>query len=698
MGSISASMTGENDARAVGAVTASLPEPEAPHSTRERGLRIQITATLIGATLLVCSLVAHLLWKTSFHSAAPAATAVLLLGLPLAAAAIKDLLRGEAGMNALVALAVIAAAATGNYQESGAIALFMIVSGLIEKRTAIGAAASIESLIKLTPTKASRLRLSPGSHSPTEAGDSEDLIDAKELRPGDIVRVRPGDNIPADGRVLTGTSTVNQASITGESLPVDKVVGDEAFGGTINLTGVLDIEVTKAGADTLLGRVKELILQAEQTRSPIMRLVDQYAAWYVPTVLMLVCVVLFFALRSDPDTAFSRAIAMLVVACPSALILATPTAMVAALSAAARLGVLVKSVVTLEAARNLTAVVFDKTGTLTTGILSVSRLAPVDGVEPAELLSLAATAEQDSRHPVAKAVTDMARRANLPLARPQSFEEVAGRGVKAVSDGHTLLVGRSSWLLHDESVLSTAEAQLVTDIQSSPEADGLSVLFVVSDGKLVGWIGLEDNARPEAAEAVDRLRAQGIDRLVILTGDRASVAKRVASQMHFKEFKAEVLPHEKLEMVDELKARGHRVAVIGDGVNDAPALAAGDISIAMGAAGSDVAIHSASIALLNSNLNRIPFLVDLSRRTISVIRQNMIVGGLFIIGFLFLAGAGYVSPVAAAALHIVSGLVVVFNSARLVRCGEELEQTEAEKKGLRSNPHHAVETTKPLGS
>jgi Cd2+/Zn2+-exporting ATPase len=639
-------------------------------------LRFQIAATLVGATLLVCSLIAQFLWTKEFFTALPAAVAVVLLGAPLVAAAVKDLLRGEAGMNALVALAVVGAAATGKYQEAAAIALFMIVSSLIEKRTAIGAQASIESLIKLSPTKAHRVVAAPTIDA---SGEVEEQVEAQELRPGDIVRVRPGDNIPADGRVIRGLSTVNQASITGESLPVDKVGNDEVFGGTINLTGVLDIEVTKAGGDTLLGRVKDLILQAEQSRTPIMRLVDQYAVWYTPTVLMLVGVVLFFALRSDPDTAFSRAIAMLVVACPSALILATPTAMVAGLSAAARLGVLVKSVVTLEAARNLTAIVFDKTGTLTTGILSVSRLAPVEGVEPSELLRFAATAEQDSRHPVARAVTEMARRANLRLVRPDAFEEIAGRGVIATIDGSRIMVGRAAWLTGGDAGLSAAEVAAVEGIQGSDEADGMSVLYVVKDGRLAGWIGLEDNARPEAAEAVDRLKNLGLKRLVILTGDRRSVARRIADQMHFTEFKAEVLPHEKLEMVDELKARGHRVAVIGDGVNDAPALAAGDISIAMGAAGSDVAIHSASIALMNSNLNRIPFLIELSRRTINVIRQNMLIGAAFIAVFLGLAGAGYVSPVTAALLHIASGLVVIFNSARLIRCGEDLEQAEADR-------------------
>jgi Cd2+/Zn2+-exporting ATPase len=642
----------------------------------DRMLQAQIAATLVGGALLVCSLIAGWLWRQPFFAALPAFLAVVLLGAPLVAAALRDLAQGKAGMNALVALAVIGAMASGQYQESAAIAFFMIVSSLIEKRTAIGAEASIESLIRLAPTKASRLT------SAAMNGEHEELVEATALRPGDVVRVRPGDTIPADGRVIKGASTVNQASVTGESVPAEKALGDEVFGSTINLTGVLDVEVTKAGADTLLGRVKDLILQAERTRTPIMRLIDQYAAWYTPTVLMIVGVVLFFALKNQPDTAFNRAIAMLVIACPSALILATPTAMVAGLSAAARLGVLIKSVATLEAARSLTAIVFDKTGTLTTGVLTVTRLAPAEGVEATDLLRAAAAAEQNSRHPVARAVVEMARRAHLRLPSPDQFEEVAGRGViarfaDATATGAVVMVGRASWLAAAAPHPHSIDAAALEAVQQSSETEGMSVLHVVRDGRVIGWIGLEDNARPEAAGAVDRLRTMGLSRLVLLTGDRASVAKRVAAQMHFAEFKAEVLPHEKLEMVDALKAAGHRVAVIGDGVNDAPALAAGDVSIAMGAAGSDVAIHSASIALLNSNLTRIPFLIDLSRRTISVIRQNMVIGGLFIVVFMALAGAGYVSPVLAALLHVVSGLAVVFNSARLVRCGEEIEQAEA---------------------
>ena len=647
------------------------PPPAGAPTRLDLGLRLQVVATLVGGTLLVCAVAAGWLWRQPFFAAVPALAAVLLLGAPLVAVAAADLFRGRAGMHALVALAVIGATSSGQYLEAAAVAFFMTVSSLIERRTAAGAEASIESLIRLAPTKASRVVAAGGEQA-------EETIEATALRPGHVVRVRPGETIPADGRVIRGASTVNQASVTGESIPAEKAGGDDVFGGTINLTGVIDVEVTKAGADTLLGRVKDLILEAERTRTPIMRLVDQYAAWYTPTILMIVGVVLFFALKNQPDTAFNRAIAMLVIACPSALILATPTAMVAGLSAAARLGVLIKSVATLEAARGISAIVFDKTGTVTTGVLAVTRLAPAAGVEAAALLAAAAAAEQGSRHPVARAVVDMARKARVPLEPPDAVEEVAGRGVVARwNDGRVVAVGRASWLAEAAALGPAADQAGLEAVQSSSEAEGLSVLHVVRDGAWLGWIGLEDNARPEAADAVDRLRGMGIGRLVLLTGDRTSVARRVAGQMHFEEFKAEVLPHEKLEMVDALKRAGHRVAVIGDGVNDAPALAAGDVSIAMGAAGSDVAIHSASIALLNSNLSRIPFLVELSRRTIAVIRQNMAVGGLFIVVFMALAGAGLVSPVLAAALHVVSGLLVVFNSARLVRCGEELEQAEA---------------------
>lgn len=632
-------------------------------------LTIQIWATLLGGVLLICSFIAQLIYHDEFYAASLGFFAAVLLGTPLVWVAIKDLWEGHAHFNELVALAVLAAFANQQYQEAGAIAFFMILSVLIESRTAMGAQASIESLIRITPTRAHLLR-----------DGSETEVEARTLAPGDIVRVRPGDNIPADGVIERGESTVNQANITGESLPADKALGDEVFGGTINLTGVMDVKVTKAGHDTTLGRVKDLIIQAERTRIPIARMIDRYAGWYTPTVLMITAIVLFLSFKSgvDPSDAWNRAISMLVIACPCALILATPTAMVAGISSAARLGVLVKSVVTLEAARNLTAMIFDKTGTLTTGELQVSRLTPAPGVEGADLLRSAAMAEQNSKHPVAKAVARVARKARLQLDEPNRFEEVSGRGVIASVGQSTIYVGRANWLTENSSAgLAEDAKEMIRTAQASPEAEGLSVLFVVRDGRLLGWIGLADNTRPEAAAAIDQLREQGLKRMIIVTGDRESVAKRVAAQMHT-EYRAEVLPHEKLEMVDALKEKGHRVAVVGDGVNDAPALAAGDISIAMGAAGSDVAIHSASIALMNNNLNRIPFLIRLSRLTSNVIRQNLAMGAGFILLFGTLAAIGELRPIIAAVLHVASGLVVIFNSARLVRAGEDIEHAEAE--------------------
>ncbi|MFQ5589590.1 MAG: heavy metal translocating P-type ATPase [Phycisphaerae bacterium] len=418
-------------------------------TTRASGLLI---ATLMGGMLVASSfvvdlpVVANLLFQydttsrlgvraASPYSQIMALIGAALLGAPLVWHALKCLVHGHAHMEELVALAVTAAIALGEYQEAGIIAFFMVISNLIETRTALGARAAIESLLRLTPDKAHRIL----------ADGSEEIVKASQLRAGDLIRVRPGDNIPADGSVVAGVSTVNQANITGESLPVDKGVDAEVFSGTTNLTGMLDLRVTKAGKDTVLGRVQELILDAEGTRIPLMRLIDRYAGWYTPTICMLAAVVWFFS--EDKDVGVHKAIAMLIIACPCALVLATPTAMVASLSCAARLGILIKSVVQLEYARSLTAVIFDKTGTLTTGELSVTQLKPAPGVDGAELLFAAASAEQMSKHPVAMALVDVAKRAKIELARPVDFEEALGRGVSAhIGTTRCLWAAATGWL------------------------------------------------------------------------------------------------------------------------------------------------------------------------------------------------------------------------------------------------------------
>jgi len=587
------------------------------------------------------------------YADAIALVGAILLGAPLVWHALKCLVCGHTHMEELVALAVVAAIALGEYQEAGIIAFFMVISNLIETRTALGARASIESLLRLTPEKAHRL----------QPDGSEEVIDARYISLGDAIRVRPGDNIPADGEVISGESTVNQANITGESLPVDKGVGAEVFSGTNNLNGVLDIRVTKAGRDTTLGHVQQLILDAEKTSIPLMRLIDRYAGWYTPTVCMLAAIVWFFS--ENKDVGVHKAITMLIIACPCALVLATPTAMVAALSCAARLGILIKNVVQLEFARTLTAIIFDKTGTLTTGELSVTQMKPAPGIEGADMLHAAASAEQMSKHPAALALVEVAKKAKIELTRPDTFNEEAGRGVTAEVGGDQIMVGRSNWLAGQGTDMS------IIDDPEYAEPEGVSMLYVTRNGNCLGWLGLEDRTRSEARAAIDELRELKIRNLSMVTGDKWSVARRVGAEMGCTEVQAEVLPEEKLKLVDDLRRRGHRVAVVGDGVNDAPMLAASDLGIAMGAAGSDVAINSASIALMNNDLSRLPFLLRLSRAAARVVWQNILFGVAFIVTTMTLAIWGPLTPIAAAVAHTGAALVVTFNSARLFRFGEE---------------------------
>jgi Zn2+/Cd2+-exporting ATPase len=614
-------------------------------------VEVQLRQTLVGLLFVINSfLVEWVLEHGSVVADMSALLGTLILGYPIVWTAIKDLRQGNLTTNELVSLAVIASFSSGHYQEAGVVAFFMLLGQIIETRTAEGARASIESLIKLTPTKARRVR-----------GKEEEEVAVKDLAIGDVIRVRPGDNVAADGVILTGQGSFNQANITGESLPVDKKSGDEVFAGTVNLTGVIEIRVTRAGRDTTLGRVRDLILAAEKTKLPIMRIVDQYMGFYTPLVLVISALV--WAFTKD----LSRVIAVFIVSCPCAFVLATPTAMVAALSAAARLGILIKNVGDIELAAKINAFIFDKTGTLTSGRLAVSRLAPLGDTAPAELLRVAATAEKYSNHPTAKALVQLAGEAGVPLAEPKDFAETAGRGIKAQVDGATIVIGRAQWL-KDNGV--SEDFQKSVDLN---ETEGWSLVFVARNGRCLGWIGLQDQTRAEAKESLADLRQTGVRRIAMVSGDRQAVALRVAQAIGCEEVMGDCLPQNKVDFVRQIRAKGYRVAVVGDGVNDAPALAAGDLGIAMGAAGSEVAIHSATIALMNNDLRRLPFLVRLSRQTRRVINQNFLFGMLFVIGGLVLAALKYINPIVAAMMHVGGSLLVVFNSFRLVRHGEELE-------------------------
>ena len=620
---------------------------------------VRLWQTLVGIVLVFNAFIVDGLFQQGATIASASAfLGAITLGYPIVLTAAKDIWRGVLSINELVAIAVLAAFASGEYKTAGVVAFFMLLGEIIETRTAEGARASIESLIKLTPTKARRI---------TPQGEEE--VASKDLAVGDVIRIRPGDNVAADGVILSGQGSFNQATITGESLPADKKPGDEVFAGTQNLTGVLEIKVSRAGEDTTLGRVRELILAAEKTKLPIMKIVDQYMGFYTPLVLVIAALVWVFTKN------LNNVISVIIFACPCAFILATPTAMVAALSAAARLGILIKNVADIELAAKINAFVFDKTGTLTTGELAVSRLAPLGEVKPAQLLLVAASAEKYSNHPTAKALAQLASEAGVPVSEPKDFAETAGRGIKAQVDGTAVLVGRAQWL-KDNGV----KDDFLKSVDLN-ETEGWSLIFVARDGKCIGWVGLQDQTRSDAREALKDLKESGVRRIAMVSGDRQAVATRVAQEIGCEEAKGECLPQNKVEFVRAVKAKGYQVAVVGDGVNDAPALAAGDIGIAMGAAGSEVAIHSATIALMNNDLRRLPFLVKLSRSTRSIINQNFLFGILFIIGGMAVSATaifGEVHPIFAAAMHTAGSLIVVFNSARLVRKGEELEHYHPE--------------------
>jgi Cd2+/Zn2+-exporting ATPase len=629
-----------------------------PDGKVTRSDMIRLGIALLGGILVLNSYLAKLFFAEAIDEVArdlSAFVGAFMLGLPIFWEAVKNLVKGEVRMNELVALALIAAFAQRDYRTAGAVAFFMLITITIEKRTAKGAEAAIEAVVRLTPRTARRIK----------DGKEEEIDALTDLHAGDVCRVRPGENFPADGVILTGNSTVNQASITGESLPADKNVGSEVFAGTQNLTGRVDFKVTRIGTDTTLGKVRNLIADAQQSKLPIMRLLDQYIGYYTPVILMIAGLAWFITERMD------RVIAVLVMAVPAALVIAYPSAVIAAVSAAARLGILIKDVSNIELVSRIKAIIFDKTGTLTEGKLEVARLQPVEGVELADLLQVAVSAEMHSNHPAAEAMRKLAEEAGVTALDTDNYEEVAGKGVKAEIDKKICQVGRETWL--QEQSIST---QALQETLAASESQGMSIVCVARDGKALGWIGLRDAIRSCSAEAVAQLKELGVTHCSMVTGDNQRVADVVAAQLDIEEVHAGCLPEEKETVVRKAKESGMVVAVVGDGVNDAPALAAGDIGIAMGAFGSDVAVQSASIALMNNDLRRIPFFIGLARKTKVLMHQNLAIGLGFIIVGVYFAILGDITPVGAALLHSASSLLVIFNSARLVRSGEVMHQKQ----------------------
>ncbi len=604
-----------------------------------RTINFRIFCFISGTFLLFNSFVVEMIFKSVELTQMLAMLGALLLGFTLVFQAVCDIVKCKSDLNELAAISFLAAFVSSEYATAGFIAFFMLISLLIEYRSQLGARKNIEKLLALVPKKACRI----------EDG-KECIVKCANLQFNDIVRVRPGDNIPADGIVTKGFSVVNEANITGESLPVEKSVGDQLYAGTINISGIMELKVTQTEKDSTLLKIKELILQAEKSENQTMKLINRYVSYYTPIILTIAAFVFFFTRD------INRAISILIIGCPCTILLSIPSVKVAALSAAASVGLIIKDIATLETAAKLNCFAFDKTGTLTTGEFKVAKICPQDNISEDELVMLAANVEFSSKHPLALAVVQEAKNRQLQIAECENFTQIAGYGVK----GDDILCG---------NLLFLKEHGIEVDIDSSHS--NYSALYVAKQQKYMGAIYLTDTIRDGAKELLEELRGLGAKDLVMLTGDRRATAQTIAQQLDCKFF-AEVLPEDKMNMVNELKANGNIVAVVGDGVNDAPALSAGDISIAMGAAGSDVAIHSASIVLLNNKLDRIGFFCRLARQSNRVMKQNLAFSILFIMVLLVLSAGGVITPILAVILHTVSALVVILNSSRLFRAGEEL--------------------------
>ena len=641
--------------------------PSAAEALASGGSQLErrLVVALSGGMLLLVSWLGRSLFDFAENvTQIPAAIGAIIVATPLFTGAVRELREGRPSGNALASLAVLAAMANNFFLQAGFLAFFLWLAELILSRTAWGAQRAIRELVELTP----------GEARAVGADGTERQMPLAQVRVGMTVRVRPGENLPADGVVTVGSSSINQASLTGESVPVEALPGTQVYAGTTNITGQIDINVTAVAGETTIGKVENLIREAEKSKTARQELIEKLSNYYVPVVLMVAGLVWFFTSKSADqvtrDAAAVRAITVLVVTTPGALLIAYPTAMVAAFAAAARLGIMVKQTSTLEAAGSVDTVVMDKTGTLTTGKFAVSRLVPAEGADGAALLQAAADAEQSSNHPLARSIMDTAARARIAPIAVSDYKEIPGRGVQASTPAGMVFAGRGMWIAE----LNAGAAAQVKSVEEKLE--GMSGVHVMLGDRYLGAVGLEDKLRRNAAETVAELRRLGVRRVVMFTGDRLSVAKRVGEAVGVDAIEAECLPEEKHEELKYLIRKGNRTLVVGDGINDGPMLASADVGVAMGLSGSDIATNSAGVALMNDDLRSIPFLLELARKAKGIVAMNIGASLLLALVGLALAATGridiWVTPFYQATAYV----FVIANSLRLVRFGEDFAAAE----------------------
>jgi len=605
------------------------------------GIKKEITLLAISGVALVVSIFDLL--PLPFDAAW---VAIVLCGIPIVLEALIGLITAfDIKADVLVSLALIAAVLIGEDFAAGEVAFIMQLGALLEDVTVARARAGIEKLVHLTPQTA-RLLLP----------DGENIVPAEQVRVGDRLRVLPGESIPVDGVITSGQTSINQAVMTGESLPVDKTVGDEVSSGTVNQYGAFEMRATKVGEDSSIQRMIRLVQSADAGKARIVGLADRWATWIV--VIALTAAALTWLITGE----IIRAVTILVVFCPCALVLATPTAIMAAIGNATRHGFLVREGDALERLAAVRRIAFDKTGTLTYGTPRVVAVAStLAGLDRAGLYALAAGAEQLSEHPLGKAVVAGYREENSgEIAPAESFEMLPGRGVSAVVDGRRVLAGNPQLLAdHGVAVSPDAERQRLLE-------EGATMIYVAADGVFAGYLALSDTLRAESAATIAALEAAGV-RPVLLTGDHESAAGAIAARLGIREVRAGCLPEDKLQAIEGWQRDGVHVCMIGDGVNDAPALKKADVGIAMGGVGSDIAVEAADIALVDDEVKELPHLMALSRRMMSTIRMNLTFSmGLNFLA-IFLAMAGTLNPVVGALVHNAGSVAVILNSALLLK-------------------------------
>jgi heavy metal translocating P-type ATPase len=607
------------------------------------GVKKDITLLVISGVALLASIF-HLL-PLPFD---PAWVAIVLCGVPIILEAVIGLVTAfDIKADVLVSIALIASVVIGEDFAAGEVAFIMQLGALLEDLTVAKARAGIEKLVKLTPRTARVLR-----------EGKEQILPAEQVQVGDRLRVLPGETIPVDGRILSGQTSIDQSVMTGESLPVDKGPGDEVSSGTVNQFGAFEMEASKVGEDSSIQRMIRLVQSADAGKAKIVGLADRWATWIV--VIALTSAALTWLISGE----IIRAVTILVVFCPCALVLATPTAIMAAIGNATRHGFLVREGDALERLSKVTRVAFDKTGTLTFGKPQVVQVESLDdSLSPTQLYTWAAGAELRSEHPLGKAIVRCFQETKHTQApEPEDFQMLPGRGVKATVQGALILAGNPELLQEEGVVLSetakTAAGQYL--------AQGCTVVYLAGNRRLAGFIALSDTLRPDAADTIAQVKAAGVVP-VLLTGDHPEAAQNIASQLSLPEVKANCLPQDKLQYIGECQERKEPVCMIGDGINDAPALKMAQVGVAMGGIGSDIAVDAADIALVNDDIREIPHLLRLSKRMMMVIKCNLTFSMALNFLAIILAMTGILNPVVGALVHNAGSVFVIIHSAFLLR-------------------------------